>query len=208
MKQKLLTLLGYLCLAAICKTNKFVITGEENLKIAIQNKRSILLCVWHGRMLYPIFYVIKNKIKSWAIASKHKDGEIMGNILSKWKIKLIKGSSNKDGHSVLSKMESVFSMDAPQIIAITNDGPKGPRHKAKINSLAIAIKNNVQIITITGNASKKWVFNTWDVFHLPKPFGTIYIHISPIFNYTKSARLSEQIAQYLIAAENIVDKKI
>ena len=207
MRQKILTLIGYLCLSIIYKTNRFVITGEENLKKAIQNKQHILLCVWHGRMLYPIFYVIKNKINAWAIASQHRDGAIMGKILSKWNIKLIKGSSSKGGQNVLSELESIFSMDKQQIIAITNDGPKGPRHQAKLNSLTIAQKKDIQIITITGNSNKKWVFSSWDVFHLPKPFGTINIYIAPIFNCKNEANLSSEVSQYMINAENKTDSK-
>ena len=79
-------------LSLIYKTNKFEIHGEEYFKNAQDNNKPILLCVWHGRMLYPIFYVIKNKIKTWALASPHRDGAMMGNILSKWGIKIIKGS--------------------------------------------------------------------------------------------------------------------
>lgn len=207
MRQKLFTFIGYLCLSIICKTNKFIITGEENLKQAIQNNQHILLCVWHGRMLYPIFYVIKNKIKAWAIASKHRDGAIMGKILAKWNIKLIKGSSSRGGDNVLSELESVFSMHKPQIVAITNDGPKGPRHQAKLNSLTIAQKKNIQVITITGNSNKKWVFSSWDIFHLPKPFGTINIYIAPIFDYKNDDNLSAEVSQYMINAENKVDSK-
>ena len=53
------------------------------------------------------------------------------------------------------------------------------KEKPKENSLKIAKKYNAQIITITGDSKKKWIFNTWDKFYLPKPFGTITIHIAP-----------------------------
>ena len=60
MKQYILQWFGYYVLSLIYKTNKFEIHGEKYFKNAQENNKPILLCVWHGRMLYPIFYVIKN----------------------------------------------------------------------------------------------------------------------------------------------------
>ena len=155
MKAFILKWLGYIILSFIYKTNKFKVYGVEHLKAAQNEKRPIMLCVWHGRMLYPIFYVAKNKIKTWAIASPHQDGYIMAEILKKWNVSIIEGSSNKKSKNVINQMKEIFEKDNNAIIAITNDGPKGPRHIAKENSLKIAQEYNAQIITITGDSTKK-----------------------------------------------------
>ena len=46
-------------------------------------------------------------------------------------------------------------------------------------SSALKYKYNVQMITITGSATKYWQLNSWDRFMLPKPFGRINIVVSP-----------------------------
>ena len=207
MKIFLLKWIGYLSLSFLYKTNKFEVHGIENLNFAQKENRPIMLCVWHGRMLYPIFYVIKNKIKAWAIASPHQDGYIMAEILKKWHISIIKGSSNKQSKNVVQQMEEIFKTDSTAIIAITNDGPKGPRHIAKKTSLEIAKKYNAQIITITGDSTKKWKFKTWDNFYLPKPFGKIIINIAPVYEYTNN-NLVDSVSNYMIQYENEVSKKI
>ena len=166
-----------------------------------------MLCVWHGRMLYPIFYVAKNKIKTWAIASPHQDGYIMSQILQKWGVSIIEGSSNKKSKNVINQMKEIFEQDYNAIIAITNDGPKGPRHIAKENSLKIAQQYNAQIITITGDSTKKWAFKTWDKFYLPKPFGKIIINIAPVYEY-QECDLVESVSSYMIKHENKVSQKI
>ena len=158
-------------------------------------------------MLYPIFYVAKNKIKTWAIASTHQDGYVMAQILKKWNVSIIEGSSNKKSKNVINQMKEIFKNDNQAIIAITNDGPKGPRHIAKENSLKIAQEYNAQIITITGDSTKKWTFKTWDKFYLPKPFGKIIIHIAPIYKY-KGDNLVESISEYITKHENEVSKRI
>ena len=207
MKALILKWFGYAVLSFIYKTNKFEVHGLENLKAAQQKKRPIMLCVWHGRMLYPIFYVAKNKIKAWAIASPHQDGYIMAQILQKWGVSIIEGSSNKKSKNVINQMKKIFEQDHNAIIAITNDGPKGPRHLAKENSLRIAQQYNAQIITITGDSTKKWTFKTWDKFYLPKPFGKIIINIAPVYQY-KENNLVESVSIYMTENENKVSEKI
>ena len=68
-------------------------------------------------------------------------------------------------------------------IAITNDGPKGPPMVAKKGSVVLALKNNSQIIAITGEASNYWTLPSWDGTIIPKPFSTIYIQFSEHLNY-------------------------
>ena len=207
MKIFILKWLGYVVLSFIYKTNKFKVYGTEHLKAAQNEKRPIMLCVWHGRMLYPIFYVAKNKIKTWAIASPHHDGYIMAEILKRWNVSIIEGSSNKKSKNVINQMKEIFEKDNNAIIAITNDGPKGPRHIAKENSLKIAQEYNAQIITITGDSTKKWTFKTWDKFCLPKPFGKIIINIAPIYQYQDDG-LIESVSKYMTEHENKVSQKI
>ena len=207
MKALILKWLGYAVLSFIYKTNQFEVHGLENLKAAKQKKRPIMLCVWHGRMLYPIFYVAKNKIKTWAIASPHQDGYIMAQILKKWNVSIIEGSSNKKSKNVINQMKQIFEKDHNAIIAITNDGPKGPRHIAKENSLKIAQEYNAQILTITGDSTKKWTFKTWDKFYLPKPFGKIIINIAPTYE-SQGEDLVESVSAYMTKYENKVSQKI
>jgi len=207
MKRLILKWLGYAVLSFIYKTNKFEVYGLENLKTAQQKKRPIMLCVWHGRMLYPIFYVAKNKIKTWAIASPHQDGYIMAQILKKWNVSIIEGSSNKKSKNVINQIKEIFEKDHNAIVAITNDGPKGPRHVAKENSLKIAQEYNAQILTITGDSTKKWTFKTWDKFYLPKPFGKIIINIAPTYEY-QGDDLVESVSTYMTKYEKKVSQKI
>ena len=207
MKTFILKWIGYIILTIIYKTNKFEVFGLQHLKEAQKQKRPIMLCVWHGRMLYPIFYVAKNKIKTWAIASPHQDGYIMAQILKKWNVSIIEGSSNKKSKNVIDQIQEIFKNDKQAIIAITNDGPKGPKHIAKENSLKLAKEYNAQIITITGDSTKKWIFKTWDKFYLPKPFGKILINIAPVYQYQDN-NLVDSVSSYMVKYEKEISEKL
>ena len=175
--------------------NKIVINGEEHLLKLINSGRPIMVCVWHGRLLFPSWYIRLKTTNIHAIASRHTDAEIMARILNKWGYGLIRGSTRKGGKAVVQKMVEVFKNSG--IVAVTNDGPKGPPRIAKAGSTGLALKYNVQIITITGSATKYWQMKSWDRFMLPKPFGKIQLIVSPPLDITEELKKPKEEVQLL-----------
>ena len=98
---------------------------------------------------------------------------------------------------MIKEMSRIFNLSATNIVAVTNDGPKGPARIAKSGSLALALKKNVQIITITGTASSVKIFKSWDRFCIPKPFSTIYLNIAPAFEMPSDQLTLEEKTQHL-----------
>ena len=175
--------------------NKIVINGEEHLLSLINSGKPIMVCVWHGRLLFPSWYIRLKTTNLHAIASQHTDAEIMARILNNWGYGLIRGSTRKGGKAVVQKMAEVFKNSG--IVAVTNDGPKGPPRIAKAGSTGLALKYNVQIITITGSATKYWQMKSWDRFMLPKPFGKVQLIISPPLDITEELKTAEEEVQLL-----------
>ena len=175
--------------------NKIVINGEEHLLNLINSGKPIMVCVWHGRLLFPSWYIRLKTTNLHAIASRHTDAEIMARILNNWGYGLIRGSTRKGGKAVVQKMAAVFKNAG--VVAVTNDGPKGPPRIAKAGSTGLALKYNVQIITITGSATKYWQMKSWDRFMLPKPFGKIQLIISPPLDITEKLKTVEKEVQLL-----------
>ena len=198
MKTKLkaffLSLLGRWIFQLLFFLNKVSVLGEENLLKLIKSGKPIMLCVWHGRLLFPSWY-IRHHTTLHIISSRHADSEILAHILRKWGYGLIRGSTKKGGISVIREMTKIFSKGG--MIAVTNDGPKGPARIAKSGSIGLAIKNNVKIITVTGSATKYWQVKSWDRFMLPKPFGKIQIVVSAPMKITEQLSTSDDEVRFL-----------
>jgi len=177
------------------KLNKIEVKGEENLINLINSGRPIMVCVWHGRLVFPSWYLRLKTTNVHAIASRHTDAEIMARILRRWGYGLIRGSTRKGGKAVVQKMADVFKNAG--IIAVTNDGPKGPPRIAKAGSTGLALKYNVQIITITGSATKFWQMKSWDRSMLPKPFGTIQLIVSSPLNISEKPETADEEVKLL-----------
>ena len=193
--------LGQFMFAIVYRTSRWEISGEEHFNKALASGKPIMLCVWHGRFSFPAFWLAKNNIHAYAIASRHGDAAIIARIFKRWGFGLIRGSSNrgkdKGGREVIREMNRIFDAPGTSIIAVTNDGPKGPPRIAKPGSLALALKKDVQIITITGSASRYKTFGSWDKFRIPKPFSTIYLNIAPLLEMPSEKLSSEEEVKYL-----------
>ena len=176
-KMKALSFIGRCVFQLLFLLNKVKIHGEDNLLQLAKAGKPIMVCVWHGRLLFPSWYIRLKMTNLHAIASRHSDAEIRARILRHWGYSLIRGSTRKGGKAVVQKMADVFKNGG--IVAVTNDGPKGPPKIAKAGSTGLAIKYDVNMITITGSATKYWQMKSWDKFMLPKPFGRIDILVAP-----------------------------
>jgi len=177
------------------KLNKIEVKGEENLINLINSGRPIMVCVWHGRLVFPSWYLRLKTTNVHAIASRHTDAEIMARVLRRWGYGLIRGSTRKGGKAVVQKMADVFKNAG--IVAVTNDGPKGPPRVAKAGSTGLALKYNVKIVTITGSATKFWQMKSWDRSMLPKPFGTIHIIVSPPLDISEKPDTTDEEVKLL-----------
>ncbi len=194
--------LGQIMFAAVYRTSRWKVSGEEHFNAAIASGKPIMLCVWHGRFSFPAFWLAKNHFHAHAITSRHGDAAIIARIFKRWGFGLIRGSSsrgskNKGGRDVIREMNRIFDTPGSSIIAVTNDGPKGPPRIAKQGSLAIALKKDVQIITITGSATRYIEFNSWDKFRIPKLFSTVHLKIAPLLIMPSEKLTSEEKVKYL-----------
>ena len=194
----------------VFKSNKIVINGGDNLLNAYHNNRPVVLCSWHCRFLYAIYFMKDSKYKITVISSTHEDSEIMAHVLRRSGFELIRGSSTHGWENVIRKMIENLKINST-IIAITNDGPKGPPKEAKLGSYKIALQSNAQIITISSASTKFWEVKSWDKLRIPKPFGTVYINISKPLNTNedyKTITNANTLSNYLNENLNELDETI
>lgn len=205
-----LSYLGQAVLTLLFRTNRFIVEGAEHIQQSRESGRPLLMCSWHGRVMYGSYWIYRNKLRPWTVASRHGDGEILARIVKRWGYKLIRGSSNKGGMAVLRKMNEVFKTK-DNIVALTSDGPKGPIHVAKPGSISLARRYNADIIAVSGTSTRYWEFNSWDKFRIPKPFGTVKIRIAkplvlPADEDLSQADESRIVSEYLSANQEKGDQ--
>tara|TARA_Y100001970_G_scaffold277446_1_gene381631 strand:- start:10 stop:657 length:648 start_codon:yes stop_codon:yes gene_type:complete len=174
----------------VYRTSTISVSGEEHILPYLNNKKPFLLCVWHGQMLFPIFYFKKKKRGIWAIASQHQDAQIMASFLKSWSHKIIEGSSTRGGSQVIASMKQAFENKEP--VAVTIDGPKGPALVCKPGSLMTAKSCEVDIICASGVSTSYWTARSWDRFTFPKPFSKIIVGFSSPISFDELSDKPEE----------------
>jgi lysophospholipid acyltransferase (LPLAT)-like uncharacterized protein len=135
---------------------------------------------WHSKMY--IGWWLFRKMNFFAMVSKSKDGEILSNVLKKWKYELIRGSSSRDGKEALNMLIQKFSDNKSAVI--TPDGPRGPVNEFKNGPLILSMKKDIPVIPVQISYNKKHIFNkSWDKFEIPFPFSKCQITFGEEFRY-------------------------
>jgi lysophospholipid acyltransferase (LPLAT)-like uncharacterized protein len=112
--------------------------------------------------------------------SQSKDGEIISKIYSLFGVESIRGSSSKGGTKAL--ISTIKEIKFGNDVALTPDGPRGPRFSVADGVIAIAQKSSAKIVVLNSKPTKYWQFKSWDKFILPKPFGKIDFYMSEPFD--------------------------
>jgi lysophospholipid acyltransferase (LPLAT)-like uncharacterized protein len=108
-----------------------------------------------------------------ALASASKDGEIISAFLAHFGIRAIRGSSSRGGARALVEMKR--AIEDGYIMAITPDGPRGPRYSMNPGLVKLAQITGGLILPIHVTYSSYWQLKTWDGFMIPKPFAKVHI---------------------------------
>jgi len=113
----------------------------------------------------------------------------------------VRGSSTKGGaKGVLEMVKTGRNHD----LAITPDGPKGPRYKVQPGAAYLASRAGIPLIPMTNSAKSAWVLKSWDSFMIPKPFSRVIVLIGqPIWVESEANQESLQQAGLKLEEELI-----
>ncbi len=179
------------------------VIGVKETYEAIEKYGSVIVIGWHGRTLeMPYFWNKSSKLN--ALVSPHQDGRMIVNILAKFGIGHIDGSSNKN--STEAALELMHNLQQGNSIAIIPDGPRGPSMKLTMSPIFYAQKSGKPIVGITYSiAGAKIIHKSWDNMLVPLPFHKGMYAITEPFFVPKEAT-AEELEQYRQKMENTLNE--
>jgi hypothetical protein len=165
--------LGGLLLDALLGTVRFRIAAPEP-----RVDGPVIYVLWHGRLL-PLSYLHRgNGIMS--LISRSADGEYIARIVERWGYLTARGSSSRGGSAALREL--VKAARAGRSIAVTPDGPRGPRQKLKPGVLTAAQLSGLPLVPVGGGTASGWWIKGWDRFLVPRPFAAVHVRYGePIY---------------------------
>ena len=147
-------------------------------------KPPFVVLFWHGELLMAPFVYRKAAPDTVlnVMISDHFDGEIITRTVAPFGYKTVRGSSRKGAVRVLKA--ALARVRAGESVAITPDGPRGPRHSVSDGAVAIAMRARIPVVILHYRPTRYWQLKSWDRFVIPKPFGTIEYRMSEAIDLT------------------------
>lgn len=139
-----------------------------------------LICFWHNRILgityaFHRYYPKNPRGGVTVLTSPSKDGEILSQFVGAFGMKSVRGSSSRRGSQALLELVRIIRNGGD--IAITPDGPRGPRYQLGPGVILLAQTTGTPIIPMHASFSRSFRMKTWDGFIIPLPFSTISVTV-------------------------------
>ena len=149
--------------------------GTEHFERFRRAGTPVIFVFWHGQLLPLVHYHRHERIV--VLVSEHGDGEYIARVIERNGFGTVRGSSTRGGTRGLRQL--VRAARAGRDLAITPDGPRGPRGEFKPGALMAAQMTGLPVIPLAVGSSSGWRLQSWDGFLVPRPFSTVRIGYLP-----------------------------
>jgi len=147
---------------------------EFHPAVLANENRPVIFCTWHNRVVLSsiIHRAYSQRVRQTrglaAVVSASRDGAIIAGVLEKFGIESARGSSSRRGAQAF--LELLRASERGCDLAVTPDGPRGPRYVAQMGAIALAQLTGKPILPAACNLRWKICLKSWDRFQIPLPF--------------------------------------
>jgi len=175
--QALLAALLAAYLRLVLATTRWQLIGSEHAAPVAQGAHSVIVGFWHERLpILPALWRVARRaypetirFAPHVLISRHRDGRLISDVVSRLGIATIEGSSSRGGAAGLLAL--VRLLEHGQAVGITPDGPRGPRRVAAPGVAQLAALSGVPVLPIGAATTRHRRLRSWDRMMLPLPFG-------------------------------------
>lgn len=208
-KQRLLIraadLAFYTLIHLIGRTARFRVEGREHWEAATRTGPPVM-AFWHDRVFLATYYFRRRGIV--VMTSRSFDGEYIARFIQRFGYGAARGSSSRGAVGALVEMTRLVR--AGLAGGFTVDGPRGPRHVAKMGPLVLAKRTGRPVLPFAVNAERFWRAPSWDGLQIPKPFTRATVRLAPPIEVppdADDALLQDKLAELQRALEEVSEQE-
>jgi lysophospholipid acyltransferase (LPLAT)-like uncharacterized protein len=156
--------------------------------------------LWHEMMMFPAY--THRRCGFAVLCSHHQDGEFVARLLRMLGFAIVRGSTS--GRSI-SVIRELVRQGKAQHLAITPDGPTGPRRIVQPGAIYVASRTGMPIFPIGFAFGDCWRVGSWDRMAIAKPWTRGYcvagkaIYVPPDLSLT-------QMEKYRLIVQGELDR--
>ena len=163
-------------------------TIDPHGTLSVARSRPSIFAIWHNRLAFSL--VIHHRYlrrpdrgrRLAAMVSASRDGAMLAAVLEAFDVEPVRGSSSRRGPQALLELKSWA--DAGLDLAITPDGPRGPRYEVQPGVIALARLTGFPIVPVAYRVPWKIRLGSWDRFQIPLPLGLCEVEFAEILQVT------------------------
>jgi lysophospholipid acyltransferase (LPLAT)-like uncharacterized protein len=156
----------------------------------------VIFCTWHNRLALSMKLNSEFRRRRHqsaglaALISASKDGAFLAAILERFGVQPVRGSSSRRGAQAL--LELTTWTERGYDVAITPDGPRGPRYIVQDGALALAQITGLPPVPVSFHLNWKIRLKSWDRFQIPLPFARCEIVVGKILRVPRDISDAER----------------
>ena len=158
-------------LAALAHSWRVEVRHREHYATLQDGGRPFVFLLWHDALLPLLWHHRQEGVV--ILVSEARDGRYLAEYASHLGYGMVTGSSTRGG--VRALLGAVKALQSGTPVAVTPDGPQGPRRVMKPGALSAAQRAGVPVLPIHAGASRAWRLGSWDRFMIPKPLARVVI---------------------------------
>ena len=129
---------------------------------------------WHEYILIPLY--MRGHCNLTMLLSKHKDADILFRVAHHMGFECVRGSTYGGATEALLELSR---RGQHMHLAITPDGPRGPRRQLAQGPVYLASKLGLPIVPFGMGLDRPWRAKSWDRFAVPRPFSRARAVVGP-----------------------------
>jgi len=159
-----------------------------------------LFCGWHEQLLFGGFAGRSYHLS--AMVSQHRDGALVAGSFSAMGMTIVRGSSSRGGTRALRQ---AIDVTRTRHLAITPDGPRGPRRVLKEGVVYLASRTGLPVVPVACASNHTFLIRgSWTDMVVPLPFGRSWmLYGEPISVPPKIRR--DELADYTRQVQQAVE---
>jgi hypothetical protein len=179
-RRRLVAALIYALARALAATLRFELNDLSGYFSGGSQER-IIFAIWHNRLalslvLYNRYIARRDRGRRLAaMVSASRDGGLLAEILERFGVEPVRGSSSRRGPQALREMVSWGRRGHD--LAITPDGPRGPCYIVQEGVISTAQLTGLPIVPVAYHLNWKIRAKSWDRFQIPLPFARCEVTI-------------------------------
>ncbi|MCK4642731.1 DUF374 domain-containing protein [bacterium] len=190
-----------------CFSSNIKVISDPLAKEMMEQGRPVIFVFWHHNI--PIILYRFRHNGYIPLISLSKDAGLLLPVLNFFGYGIFRGSSTRGGVSALKR--GFYLLNQGRSLALTPDGPIGPRYSFKAGAVIYAAETEIPVIPVGAALYRKFTLNTWDGMEIPKPYSIASIRVGkPYYCHNKNNKKEDvdHLLNALITEEKLAEKDL